>query len=252
MDKSSCSVTGCDSPVVARSLCNTHYRALKRGHDPETYVPRRLRKPELCAVSWCTRTSHAGSYCKYHYRAINQGRDPEGAVPAERSWSSPSQAGRKQYRDPEERFQARTEWDGDCLRWTGATNIRSGHGYFTATHNGRARNIYAHRYAWEREYGPLDPEVMLDHACRNPWCVNVEHLRIADKSRNGQNLNGSRVGSTTGFRNVFWDKQHARYAVRVTLKGQAHHGGFFTDLDEAAEAAHKLRKRLFGDFAGEG
>lgn len=193
----------------------------------------------ICTVSWCEREARV-ELCDYHVSKRRQGKDPEECHPV------------RQYRDPVERFKARTEWDGDCLRWTGACNIRSGHGYFTSEKNGKKWNTYAHRYAWELANGPIPEGVLIDHSCRNPWCVNVEHLRFADKSTNGQNVKGARRDSTTGVRNVQWNKQREKYQVRVNLNGKAYHGGFFDDLDEAAEAASALRKQLFGEFAGEG
>ena len=38
------------------------------------------------------------------------------------------------------------------------------------------RLIYAHRYVYEKEVGPIPDGFHLDHLCRNTSCVNPAHL----------------------------------------------------------------------------
>ena len=35
-----------------------------------------------------------------------------------------------------------------------------------------------HRYVWERDRGPIPKGMHIDHLCRKPSCVNVEHLEV--------------------------------------------------------------------------
>lgn len=58
-----------------------------------------------------------------------------------------------------------------CWLWTGDT-FRTGYGRFRADH-GRVR---AHRYSYVAHGGTLAPNMVLDHLCRTPACVNPEHL----------------------------------------------------------------------------
>jgi hypothetical protein len=60
----------------------------------------------------------------------------------------------------------------DCVLWTGA---RQSKGYGLRVVKGR-RSL-AHRVAYERVYGRLDPHVQLHHVCCNKLCVNPEHLQ---------------------------------------------------------------------------
>lgn len=67
--------------------------------------------------------------------------------------------------------------DDDCWEWQG--------GCFAAGYGCYKRNILAHRYAWETQYGSLGA-MEIDHICRNKKCLNLAHLRAVPKGYNGQ------------------------------------------------------------------
>lgn len=71
-----------------------------------------------------------------------------------------------------ERFAAKVVWDcaSGCAVWTGA--VAGGRGRF----NLRGRTVLAHRTAWLTWRGPVPHGKELDHLCRNPRCVNLNHL----------------------------------------------------------------------------
>lgn len=58
-----------------------------------------------------------------------------------------------------------------CWQWMGATGD---YGY------GRVSQLkktwLSHRYTWTRLRGPIPDGLELDHLCRNPGCVNPDHL----------------------------------------------------------------------------
>ncbi len=66
-----------------------------------------------------------------------------------------------------------------CWLWIGARNHA---GYSTRGQDGR--KVMAHRYMWERHNGPVPPGLILDHLCRNPACVNPEHLEPVTHTEN--------------------------------------------------------------------
>ena len=81
---------------------------------------------------------------------------------------------------PEERFDAK--WAASpagCWDWT-ATLDRCGYGRFWVS----GRMVKAHRYAYERWVGPLDPNLTIDHLCRNTRCVNPAHLEEVTRVEN--------------------------------------------------------------------
>lgn len=90
----------------------------------------------------------------------------------------------------EENFVARAPQglaDDECWPWGGNIRIRTGYGVVVSRTEGHWE--YAHRYALEREIGPLGPDQTADHECHNRddeclggpsclhrRCVNPRHL----------------------------------------------------------------------------
>lgn len=152
----------------------------------------------------------------------------------------------RRYATPEEAFEARTEplvWSS-CIVWVGATTHD---GYGRLGVNGR--DTLAHRYSWEREHGPIPGGVEVDHTCWERSCVNVEHLRLATRQQNTQNLSGARSGRMHDLpRGVA--RNGRGYQAQVRHNGQRHHLGTFGTVEEASQAAEAKRAILFGEYAG--
>lgn len=69
------------------------------------------------------------------------------------------------------RFRAKLKRGADgCVLWTAGT--MNGYGKFWL--GGKDR--LAHRVSWRIARGHLNPELVIDHLCRNRLCVNVAHL----------------------------------------------------------------------------
>jgi hypothetical protein len=67
---------------------------------------------------------------------------------------------------------------GDCIEFAGRKSKR--YGRVRVEKYGQVRvggkKLWAHRAAWEAVNGPIPPGMVLDHLCRNPACINVNHL----------------------------------------------------------------------------
>src|SRR5712692_6314112 len=72
--------------------------------------------------------------------------------------------------DPLQRFWRFVDRTGECWLWTGGT--RKGYGRFWADQ----KSVPAHRYIYERTYGPLKATQIVCHRCDHPLCVRLGHL----------------------------------------------------------------------------
>jgi hypothetical protein len=70
------------------------------------------------------------------------------------------------------RFWEKVETTDTCWLWRGGPKDPGVYGQFTL----HGRQELAHRFAYESLVGPIPSRHTLDHLCRNPRCVNPEHL----------------------------------------------------------------------------
>ena len=68
------------------------------------------------------------------------------------------------------RFWARVRKTEHCWIWQGAQS--NGYGLLEVD----AKRVYAHRFSYELENGPIPPGTEIDHQCRNRLCVRPLHL----------------------------------------------------------------------------
>ncbi|MFB6934536.1 HNH endonuclease [Streptomyces chartreusis] len=73
-----------------------------------------------------------------------------------------------------ERLATRSVVEGECWRWTGATN-KGGYGVIGRTGNGNGAAL-THKAAYEFYIADVPAGLDLDHRCRNRWCWNPWHL----------------------------------------------------------------------------
>ena len=72
-----------------------------------------------------------------------------------------------------QRFWSKVDKRGpdDCWEWQAGISP-NGYGSFWDG----AKNVRSHRYSYEERCGPIPEGLVIDHLCRNPLCVNPDHL----------------------------------------------------------------------------
>src|SRR5215213_6172805 len=68
---------------------------------------------------------------------------------------------------------------GGCLEWT---KCKTPDGYGQLQH--RRQRWLAHRFAYVHRVGPIPDGLVIDHLCRNPACINVEHMEVVSNRIN--------------------------------------------------------------------
>ena len=68
-----------------------------------------------------------------------------------------------------------------CWMWTGSITRHRG-GYARTYYQGKKWD--AHRLAYTVLIGPIPRELVVDHLCRNPACVNPSHMELVDSRTN--------------------------------------------------------------------
>lgn len=86
--------------------------------------------------------------------------------------------------NPVKRFWEKVQMDGDdeCWLWLGTVNVTGNYGRFHI--NQERKCVPAHVYSYELHYGAMPKGLEIDHLCRNPRCVNPEHLEAVPHRTN--------------------------------------------------------------------
>lgn len=178
-----------------------------------------------CAADKCDNPYKARGLCLKHYhRAAKAGEFTPGVT------------------DPAERFWSKVDKSGNCWEWTAAID-RGGYGNFYAGPNDRS--ALAHRYALKVSGIDIPSGMHVDHTCWNRACVNPDHLRFVTKKQNGENRAGPRSDNTSGYLDVYLNKQTSRWTVAVVHNGVRHSGGTYATAEAANGAAISLRNKLY-------
>lgn len=63
----------------------------------------------------------------------------------------------------------------NCWNYAKTTD-KDGYGYFSVYIHGKSSSVRAHRAMYESAKGVIPSGYQIDHLCRNPSCVNPDHL----------------------------------------------------------------------------
>jgi hypothetical protein len=100
-----------------------------------------------------------------------------------------------------QRFWKHVEITPSCWLWT-ASVISTGYGQIFSE---PGKMMLAHRLSYELHVGPIPPGSELDHLCRNPKCVNPEHLEAVSHY---ENVRRGESGSARNARKTHCPKGH--------------------------------------------
>lgn len=125
-----------------------------------------------CTVEGCTRPHRAHGLCEPHYLRLRNWGDVRPDLPIRGRASRPLK----------ERFMEKVDLSDDgCWLWTAAvTRTEAPYGVFWLDR----KQVPAHRVSYEIHVGPIPEGLHLDHLCRNPRCVNPDHLEPVTNAEN--------------------------------------------------------------------
>lgn len=117
----------------------------------------------------------------------------------------------------------------------------------------KSRNGYAVRNQWcgdHQEGRYMHREVLqiakgdrhVDHINRNRLDNRRINLRLVTKAQDRQNTSGKKVGASSPYRGVCWDKRKGLWMAKAKLDGRMHFIRYSKDELEAAQAASDWRK----------
>lgn len=87
--------------------------------------------------------------------------------------------------------------------------------------------------------------LLVDHINHNTLDNRKSQLKLVNYFYNNQNRKGLNKSNKSGFRNVSWNKEKKKWAVRINVNGIRKQVGYFNDLELANNAAVEARATLF-------
>lgn len=85
--------------------------------------------------------------------------------------------------------------ENDCIECI--SHCKDKDGYTRIRYNGKHDRLF--RVLYQKKYGNIPKGFVLRHLCNNPWCCNIEHLKLGNQKENMQDMikcGRSRKGKT--------------------------------------------------------
>jgi hypothetical protein len=183
-----CSIEACASPVIARGLCDTHYRRWKR-HGSTAERPRRERQP--CSVDDCEGLTEAKGLCHLHYMRYRRTGTSSDSVREtvcsieecespvnSRGWCRLHYGRWQRTGSPDTAPQLRPNWQGDSVGYSGLhTRIRKNRGKAASYECEHCSST-----ATEWAYDHRDPDECHDDRSGLAYSLKPEHYMPLCKS----------------------------------------------------------------------
>lgn len=110
------------------------------------------------------------------------------------------------------------------------------------------RSLYLHVEIMKR-YINLDGK-HVDHKNHDTLNNKKKNLRVVEQNNNLKHRKGKNSNNKSGYRNVCWI--YNAWVVQLNINGKNTRLGKFDDVHEAGKFAEKMRKKYYGEYAGNG
>lgn len=192
------------------SFCNKHFTSSNglKNHALRCKAnPNKISCTAVCKFFECNRFCKSYGYCSGHARQKERGielRPLRQDVTIENKYLA---------------LVIIPENKNECYGWSGPVFKKrpSSTGY--AHFNYSCKNIWAHRYSWERFNNKVIPEGFnIDHLCRNTICTNPLHLELTTPAENNKRMKA--------YKNLmaqiqFLEKICTKYKINLEEEGYA-------------------------------
>lgn len=91
----------------------------------------------------------------------------------------------------------------------------------------------------------------VDHINGDTFDNRKSNLRIVEDSDNSKNRKSKNSNNTSGYRNVSWNKKDKKWVVQMQINKKHKTLGSFDDVHEAGKFAEEMRKKYYGEYAGQ-
>lgn len=175
-----CMVISCEreiGPHGAKGLCPSHYKRHRVGAVLSApFQPKNPAAGLTCSVDDCERPVRARGWCSTHHQRWRVRGSIDIVL---KSWDNRKSKVERiwDFVDKDGPIPA-APWrpvDGNCWLWTGYLD-KAGYGWLSA--------VPAHRRIFELEFGPIEPDMVLDHLCRVHACVRPDHFEVVTRGEN--------------------------------------------------------------------
>jgi hypothetical protein len=143
-----------------------------------------------------------------------------------------------------ERFWSHVDKSGECWLWTGYKTPQ-GYGRYAAYWEDGKQNTTAHRFAYQLQFGELDPALELDHTCYVKACVNPAHLRPVTSKQNKENRSGPQKNNKSGVLGVCWNSSSRKWQASVRHHKKSYYLGLYDRIEDAEAAVVAKRLEFF-------
>lgn len=109
--------------------------------------------------------------------------------------------------------------------------------------NYKQRKIYQHREIWESVYGPIPNGLVIDHINGDGHDNRLENLRAVTMQANNHNR-GKTKRNTSGYKGVYWHKQHNKWHVQIMVKWKKRSLGLYDTAEDASRAYEKASREM--------